>query len=1023
MRLGFFSPMSHRDPPGDPGHSHSHAQGPGRALNRSMAIALGFAFVEALVGVLSRSLAMRWVAVLALACFTLVAASPASALDPKRAIAQYVQNTWRVEEGLPHNSVRAIWQTRDGYLWLGTYAGLARFDGVRFKVFDTRNSVLTNNEIRTIHEDENGVLWVGTTAGGLYRMEKGVLRKDNRPIQSQTINVILSNRDGALLVGTGNGLYRLSGEGIKRFGVEDGLLANRVGALALAPDGSVFVGSEGGVNILKEGVLSKGPEPRHRQKDVRALLFDREGALYVGGAGLDRFDRSLVPTLSLTVPVEGVHALFQDRDGVIWAGLYGAGIARLDNDKLNMFGQEAGFLDRRAWSITSDRDGGLWIGTRGGIAQLRDGAAISFSTAEGFAGDIGRSVFEDADGALYFGFGGGLSRLANGQVRNIDLGPRLRGAVVRGLMRDHRGRLWVGTDLGLAEEIGPDRYRIYGPEEGLPSGGRFTFEDRSGRLWISSGMGLSAMENGKISIPEIVRPLAGSAIESLFEDRAGSLWIGTLDHGAWRLTGDRLEQVPLLGLTSIGVRSFLEDESGALLIGTIGSGLFVRRGDREVRQITTRDGLVDDSIWSILDDRQGQFWMLSDRGVFRVPKRELLNFGDTGSSQVRPTAVVSTTHGLKSRECNGGASPAGFITKDGRILAPTGAGVAIIDPRLLLSTAPPPAAQIEEVVTDREVIPSDGEVRVPPGSRDTEIHYTGLSFVNPSQTIFRYRLYGHDPDWVEAGTRRVAYYGRLPPGRYVFRAAASNDGVSWTPREGSIEIVVAPLWFQTWLFRIVAFAATAGLIGLAFAWRVRSLKVRERELAATVAARTEELAERSRQLEAANISLGKLATTDDLTGIANHRQFREFLDREWARCARTREPISLLMCDIDEFKAYNDALGHQKGDECLRGVAEVFRETVRRVPDLAARYGGEEFAVVLPATGPEGAIAVAEVIRGGLRDRAIPHPRSSVGPNVTMSIGVCTIVPSADSSTEDLIAVADNALYRAKSKGRDRCVS
>jgi len=951
------------------------------------------------------------------------AALPAFALDPQRAISQYVQNVWRIEEGLPHNSVRAVHQTRDGYLWLGTYAGLARFDGVRFKVYDTRNSVLTNNEIRTIHEDGRGVLWVGTTAGGLYRLENGQLHKDDRPIGSQTINVVLSTRDGSLFVGTGNGLYRMRGERVDRFGVENGLLADTVNALVEAPDGRLFIGTEGGVNILNAGTLLVGPEPASPQKKVIGLLIDREGSIYLAGLGLDRFDASLRRTLSLAVPLDGAQALFQARDGVIWVGLYGGGIARLQNDALDMYGQEDGFLDRRAWSIAADREGGLWIGTRGGLAQLRDGAAISFSTAEGFAGDIGRAVFEDADGSLYFGFSGGVSRFRNGRVENLDLGPGLRGAVVRGIMRDHRGRLWFGTDLGIAEETAPGRYRVYGDGEGLPPGGRFALEDSKRRMWITSSVGLRQLVNGRAATPGSLRELDGRSIESLFEDRSGALWIGTLNHGAWRLVDDRLEQVPLLGLISIGVRSFFEDETGALFVGTIGSGLFIRSGERNFRQLTTREGLGDDSIWSILDDRQGQMWMLSDRGVFRVPKRELLNYARGDADAVQLTAVVGTAQGLKSRECNGGAGPSGFITRDGRILAPTGAGIAIIDPKRLVSSTPPPPPEVEEVVVDRAIVSESDDARVPPGGRDTEIHYTGLSFTSPASMRFRYRLDPHDPEWVEAGTRRVAYYGGLVPGRYTFRVAASNDGVTWSPQESSITLTVAPLWYQTWTFRILATAATLLLIGGGFAWRVRSLRARERELAALVLSRTEELAQRTRELEKANASLGQLAVTDDLTGIANHRQFREFLEREWLRCARTREPISLLMCDIDDFKAYNDALGHQKGDECLRLVARTLHDTVKRAPDLAARYGGEEFVVVLPATGPEGALAVADEIRQALASLAVHHPRSRVRPAVTMSIGVATSVPSADTSIEALIAAADGALYQAKRSGRDRCVA
>ena len=229
---------------------------------------------------------------LAFVLLALGAAAPASALDPKRAISQYVQNVWRIEEGLPHNSVRAVHQGKDGYLWLGTYAGLARFDGVRFKVYDTSNSALTNNEIRTIHEDARGVLWIGTTAGGLYRLENRDLHKDTRRIDSQTINVIISSGDGSLLVGTGNGLYRMHGEKVERFGAEDGLLTNTVNALVEAPDGRVFIGTEGGVNILRDGLIATGPEPSSPQKRVLGLLLDRAGSLYVAGVLLERFDAS-----------------------------------------------------------------------------------------------------------------------------------------------------------------------------------------------------------------------------------------------------------------------------------------------------------------------------------------------------------------------------------------------------------------------------------------------------------------------------------------------------------------------------------------------------------------------------------------------------------------------------------------------------------------------------------------------------------------------------------------------------------
>lgn len=964
----------------------------------------------------------RLALVTGLALAALLPAAPARALDPARAMTQYVQSRWRVEEGLPHNSVRAIHQTRDGYLWLGTYGGLARFDGVRFKVFDRSNSALTNNEVRTLAEDASGILWVGTSAGGLYQYQNGELKKGGATIGSETINALLVAHDGSLLVATSEGLYQVKGAQTSQFTTREGLLSNSVTALAEGPDGRVYIGSEIGINILEKGRIVPGPAPSRTDRSIWTLLVDRKGNLYAGGANLDRFDPAGRRTLTRTTTGFAVFSLLEDADGQIWVGLYGEGIGRLEGDTLRTWSEEKGFLDRRAWALATDREGGLWIGTRAGLAQFRDGAAVSYAAAEGYAGTVARAILEDRDGSLWFAYQGGVSHVDRGRVRNYTVADGLPHPTARGLWRDRRGRLWVATDGGLAEETSPGRFRVHGPSAGVTSAAKSLLEDRSGRLWVALDRGVLLVEGGRPTAPPALRPLAESSIEAIYEDRDGALWIGTLANGAWRYKDGVLAQVPLLGLTSIGVRSFFEDHDGVFYVGTIGSGLLLRAPGRDFRQLTSAEGLGDDSIWSLLDDEKGNVWMTSDRGVFRVAMAELSAYAAGRAEAIRINARVGASQGLRSSECNGGSSPAGLITRDGLVAVPTGSGVGLIDPRRLTAEGPPPPVRIEEVVADRVALPEGESARVPPGTRDTEIHFTGLSFKTPPEIRFRYRLEGHDRDWIDGGTRRVAYYGGLRPGTYRFRVAASSDGRNWSAREETLVLVVAPLWYQSWLFTIAATGAGAALLGLALAWRVRGLRRRAVELEELVAARTVELAERTSELEIANAALGRLAITDDLSGIANHRRFREFLEREWARCMRTREPISLLMCDIDDFKAYNDALGHQAGDECLRAVARSLSQSVRRISDLAARYGGEEFAVVLPATGAEGAAAVAASIRAALRERAIPHPRSSTGGSVTMSIGAATLVPPSGSAPETLIAAADTALYAAKGAGRDRCV-
>jgi diguanylate cyclase (GGDEF)-like protein len=323
--------------------------------------------------------------------------------------------------------------------------------------------------------------------------------------------------------------------------------------------------------------------------------------------------------------------------------------------------------------------------------------------------------------------------------------------------------------------------------------------------------------------------------------------------------------------------------------------------------------------------------------------------------------------------------------------------------------------RIEEFLAGGVRVSTAPGATLQPGTRDVEIRYTALSFLAPDRVFFRYKLEGYDEQWVEAGTRRTAYYTALPPRRYRFRVeACNNDGV-WNRAGAGFEFRLRPRLYQTWPFRA---AVLLGILlagyGL-FRARVAALKVRQAQLEAVVEQRTGEL-------RRANLELEHRAGMDSLTGLANHGTFHEKLDEEWRRCLRKESPLSLVFIDIDHFKLYNDAHGHPEGDGCLRRVADAIAAQVRRPTDLTARYGGEEFAVVLSETPDEGALYVAETQRAAVEDLAIHHGASPVSPVVTISLGVATATPTKDESPEELLARADAALYRAKAAGRNRVV-
>jgi len=327
-----------------------------------------------------------------------------------------------------------------------------------------------------------------------------------------------------------------------------------------------------------------------------------------------------------------------------------------------------------------------------------------------------------------------------------------------------------------------------------------------------------------------------------------------------------------------------------------------------------------------------------------------------------------------------------------------------------------PSVVIESATIERESADVRRALVVPPGRENVEINYTGISLIKSDQIRFRYKLEGHDPDWIDAGTRRTAYYSYLPPGRYRFVVTAGNSDDVWNGQGASLGVEFQPFFYQTRLFYLTGGVVVAALLLGAWLGRANQFRSRERELAALVEHKTEELRK-------ANAELQQLAHTDGLTAVANRRAFEEFLVEEWRRALRSREPVSLLILDIDHFKLFNDTYGHHAGDECLKRVAAALKAAIRRPTDLVARYGGEEFAIVLGGTDLAGALNVARQAMETVLALKIPHAGSQTSGFLTVSIGVAATTVTSGMAESTLIKAADAALYRAKAEGRARVCS
>ncbi|HKX84622.1 MAG TPA: diguanylate cyclase, partial [Pyrinomonadaceae bacterium] len=452
------------------------------------------------------------------------------------------------------------------------------------------------------------------------------------------------------------------------------------------------------------------------------------------------------------------------------------------------------------------------------------------------------------------------------------------------------------------------------------------------------------------------------------------------------------------------------DSDATLWIGTYDEGLS-RFKDGKFVGYNEKKGLFNNGVFAIEEDERGFFWISSNRGIYRVSRKELNDLAEGTIAKVNSVGY-GKEDGMLSTECNGGRQPASLRDEAGNFWFPTQDGVVKVDPHAEVQNPTAPTVVIEEMFAERESVDLRGQIDIEPGRKDLEIRYTGISLIKSGQVKFQYKLEGHDADWIDAGTRRTAYYSFLPPGEYTFYVKAANSDGVWS-QPVMLKLELWPFFYQTKLF--LALCAIGALLGLLVVWKISvyQMTLRERKLTRLVEERTEELAKTNQHLE-------RLANSDGLTKIGNRRRFESFLADEWRRAIRFKTPISLVLLDIDHFKSYNDTYGHQAGDDCLRKVAEAFAVAINRPTDLVARFGGEEFALVLGGTDAAGALVIAEQAIQNVKDLDIEHVTPQPGSRLTVSGGIASIEPTLDNSEADLIGAADDALYQAKSNGRDR---
>lgn len=740
---------------------------------------------------------------------SLVLTAPCHALDPSRPVDQYSHAAWGMEHGLPQNTVQAIVQARDGFLWLGTAEGLARFDGERFTSYDAADvPALGTADIQFLVEATDASLWIGAYGAGLVRFRGG--RFD--PVEAtggqdlSGLAAAAADRAGAVWFGGDDGqIYRYGQERLEPVDVGRQLPAIR--ALLVDAQGRLWIGTTAGLGLRDAaGLRWYDRSDGLASLQVNALAEDASHQLWIGTSeGLFRLAGGLVHDERSLVP-DAVRALRFGQAGNLWVGT-DTGLVRVrDGRASRRVGAEI-LTDAQIRAFGGGAEGSLWVGTfAGGLNQLKDGPIVTYTRAHGLVSDGIGTVAASRDGGVWLGLGGGaVQKLKDGRVGRPPLG--LGSTEVLALHEDGLGRLWAGTEAGVARLEG-GRWRRLGAESGIPEGAAATLMvDRAGDLWVGYDSGGAA----RISAGRATRLTAGSGlpndqVRALLSARDGSVLVGTYG-GLVRIAGGHSTTYRVTdGLGSNLVRALAEDADGVVWIGTYGGGLS-RLQDGRITTVDARRGLLSNVVYAVVDDGQGRLWMSCNRGIFSIRKADFDAVVEGRAARLRSDAY-GRSDGMLSVECNGG-TPAAARSSDGRIYVATVLGVAVLDPvaRPRVTRAPQP--RWEQVLVDGRAVATDRLV-VPAGARRVRLEFTSPDFLAPERLEYEHRLEGFEEEW-STRPRRSAEYTNLPPGDYSFRVRVTDR--AGQHGEITLPVQVMAVWYRT---RGFAFAAVAFVAAAAF---------------------------------------------------------------------------------------------------------------------------------------------------------------------------------------------------------------
>jgi len=843
--------------------------------------------------------------VIFLLCGSSLFLQQAKGLDPNRALTQYLQVYYGIDEGLPANSVQFITQSSDGYIWLATQEGAVRFDGVKFEYFDKKTTeAIKNNYILFIYESKDKAIWIGSNGGGLVRLYKNTVTNymQDDGLVNDFVNGATEDNEGNLYFATQEGISIFkNGSFVGSITKKEGLAGDFVNYILYNEKFGLLIGFNGnGFQIYKDGRFVKLYNTQNGLKDniINKILVDEYDNIWLAtNGGLSVISNNIVknygPEQGLTTAV--ISYVMKDSRGTMWIASNGGGLFRFRNGKFDNINKANGFFHDVLLHLCEDREGNLWVGSNGGgMVQLKNSKFLPFSMREGLSSNFVWSIVEDKNGDLWVSTNdAGVNWIKNNKVIKVfNKDNGLRTNNVRPLLCDRNNVIWVGTGgEGIFWIKDGQIIKNITTKDGLSNNFlRVIYEDSKGNVWIGgNGGGLTLYKDGKMQIFTVSDGLAGDFPRVVKEDSKGNIWIGT-NSGISKYSNGKFKNYTTKsgeGLSNNLIRYIYEDKDGVFWFGTE-SGLN-RFENEKFFSYTTKDGMADNLFFSVIEDDEGFFWMTCNRGIMRVSKKELNDYAKGKISKLN-VKLFGKADGMINPECNGGAQPTGFKGRDKKIYFPTMGGVVIIDPKNLSKNEIKPNVIIEKLIVDgKEYNVYDDKITIPAGASNFEIHYTATSFYFPKAVKFKYMLEGYEKEWMDAGNRRVAYYTNIWPGEYTFRVIACNNDEVWNEEGANLSFYFTPYFYQTIWFAIFLLGVLGGGIYSGIRYRVKKMEENEKKLNQKIEEMTSDLKEANYKIMLEKQSVEKRIEE----AVAQIEKDKNYL----------KESVDLILAKMDKFAA------------------------------------------------------------------------------------------------------------------------